>query len=186
MPKSVLAAFVTSLLAWPLGHFRRPLFWLNSRNKDPLLEWGDVRCRAAAQAEAYRQLAWIQEQLAAEFTEPALRRMFEREKWFLRNREFLPGELARSWLSIRDDLQSLRECSKPWPSRSAISKTTTSLVRDDPDDFLRTPENPPLATACCKNSPESDRTEQPEETEVAVRFRRLPQRRSSRAPSQWR
>jgi hypothetical protein len=105
MPKSVLAAFVTSILAWPLGHLPRPLVWLNTRNNDPLPEWGDARCRAAAQGEAYRHLTWIQEQLAGEFTEPALRRMFERDKWFLRNRELLPGEFARHWLSIKDDLQ---------------------------------------------------------------------------------
>jgi hypothetical protein len=50
-------------------------------------------------------LTWIANQLAGKATETALRRMFEREEWFLANRQFLPGEVAHRWSSIRDDLQ---------------------------------------------------------------------------------
>jgi hypothetical protein len=107
MPRSVLAAFVNSLLAWPLGHRSRPSIGTGSNHKVPVPHWGDAECFTAAKAEAYKQLKWIEGQLAQEFTEPALRRMHEREKWFRTNRQFLPGALRQYWLSIRSDLQMM-------------------------------------------------------------------------------
>jgi len=97
MAKSAIPALFAKFIAW--AHMRFiPGGW-PSRTQPTY--------RAAAYAEAYRQMQLIEPLIEGQSYGPALRNMFERDKWFLANQEHLPRAFSTSWTLLRDDLQML-------------------------------------------------------------------------------
>ncbi len=87
-----------------------------------------------ANAQAYSIVKEIQGHLVQSDMETTHQRILDKEEWFFSNRLFLPGQFPEKWLSIRNDVGTLKfweKASSKTPEEMAtLSRQIDSTVTD--------------------------------------------------------
>ena len=106
MWNTVFGTIIGGLLAI-LGGYFAALWQVKNARKIKMREVAADRT-VSASADAYAFIKEVSSLVARSETEKALRRMVEKERWFFRNRLFLPGQFPDKWLTVRNWLAELR------------------------------------------------------------------------------